>query len=95
MGLKLRKQLDNGVSVNYHRIVRIQHEVNQETTVFVESYTSQAKRKELLKSETPDVYIFELPISREYDDTLTVPQAYAWLKTLDDFAKAEDVLEEE
>lgn len=46
MGLKKEITLDNGVSVNYHRIVSINNITNVSTIIEVASYTSEEKRQE-------------------------------------------------
>lgn len=97
MGLSKKITLDNGAVTNYHRIARIEHLVGQETGVTVYSYTSQAKRKEELKTEGEDYLdtrIAEQWYQLEFDDTLTVKGAYEYLKTLDEFGGAKDALDD-
>lgn len=93
MGLKKRIELPNGVTVSYHRITQILHTINHETWVTVASYTTQDKRNELLENESADIYVMEVPYLHEYDSLLDVVRAYKWLKTLDEFKDASDILE--
>ena len=52
MGLKKEITLDNGVSVNYHRIVSINNITNVSTIIEVASYTSEEKRQ--MGNEAPE-----------------------------------------
>ena len=87
-------ELENGVVVNYHRVVRINSIINRETIIEVASYTSKAKREEektaLDNHEPMDVYIAPKYESIPYDETMDVVGAYEYLKTLKDFDGAED-----
>lgn len=45
MALKLKKKLDNGVTVNYHKIARIEYQYdNKQEVIEVASYTAEDKR---------------------------------------------------
>ena len=95
MGLSKRMTLGNGIQTNYHRIRTIMHDVGQKTLVDVVSYTSRAKREE----EVASGGLIETCVNvewheHEYDDSLTVSDAYAWLKTQPAFEGATDVMEE-
>ena len=46
MALHLKRTLPNGVSVEYHRVVRVDGMTNVGTTIEVASYTSVEKRAE-------------------------------------------------
>lgn len=96
MGLSKRVTLANGVQTNYHRIRTIMHDVGNKTLVDVVSYTSRAKREE----EREAGGLIETCVAVEwhehdYDDALTVADAYEWLKTTETFEGATDVLEAE
>lgn len=97
MGLSKRITLDNGATTNYHRIAKIEHIIGQETSITVQSYTSQAKRKEEKKVDeenpTPVTFIHDHWFPREYDDTLTIEKAYEWLKEQPEFEGAKDAIE--
>lgn len=87
-------ELENGVTVNYHRIARIDNIINCETIIEVASYTSKAKReeeKEALDNHEPmDVYIKTRYIPMQYEQSMDIVGAYEYLKTLEDFDGAED-----
>lgn len=97
MGLQLAKEL-GGVPLNYHRIASVNIVTNQCNLIEVQSYVSKAKRneeKEALENHARmDVFIHANTYSAPYDQTMTVDSAYAYIKALDDFENAVDVLEE-
>lgn len=86
--------LDNGITVNYHRIVSVENVTNQLSIIEVASYTSESKRLEekekLANNEPMDIFIYTEYISLEYTQDLNVDTAYEYLKTLDKFAGAID-----
>lgn len=94
MGLKKEITLDNGVSVNYHRIVSINNITNVSTIIEVASYTSKEKReeeKDAIENATEmNVFIDTEYINKEYTENLTIKEAYKYLKTLDKFKDAID-----
>lgn len=98
MALKKKIVLENGITVNYHRIISLNKITNQTNIIEVASYTSEKKRleeKEYYESEeeakTMDVFINTTYINKEYDENETITEAYNYLKTLEQFAGAEDV----
>ena len=101
MALQKKIQLENGVEVNYHRIVSITKITNQQTIVEVASYTSEDKRNEekealeqgqLTGEAIPtNIFIDTKLINKEYNETDEVEDCYDYLKTLDDFKDAKDV----
>lgn len=101
MALQKKIQLENGVEVNYHRIVSITKITNQQTIIELASYTSESKRNEeidaLKQSQTSgeavpiNIFIDTKLINKEYNETDEVEDCYDYLKTLDDFKDAQDV----
>lgn len=91
-------ELDNGVSVNYHRIVSVNNVVNQASIIEVESYTSKQKRlEEIAYLENPDphkadmnVYNSTERIAIPYNANLTVDMAYEYLKSTEKYSNSED-----
>lgn len=86
--------LDSGITVNYHRIVSVNNITNHASVIEIASYTSAAKRQEeqnaLANNQPMNVFISTEYLSKEYTQKLDVDAAYAYLKTLDKFAGAED-----
>lgn len=94
MGLSKRITLGNGIQTNYHRIRTIMHDVGNKTLVDVVSYTSRARRdEELASGGLEEMCVHVEWHEHDYDDALTLADAYAWLKELPEFEGATDVLE--
>lgn len=99
MALYLERTLPNGVTVEYHRVVRVDEMTNVQTTVEVASYTSAGKRAEekaaLETGEPMDVYTStKLYVAPWSESGMSTADAYAWLKELDEYEGASDVLED-
>ena len=100
MGLMKNKVLDNGITLTYHRVVSVNSIVNMQSMIEVGSYLNKEERekeKEWYASSPKDrlsVYISTTYYPIEYSKDLNVDNAYEYLKTLDDFADAEDIFEE-
>lgn len=96
MGLQLAKEI-GGIPLNYHRVASVNIITNQVNLIEVQSYVSKAKRDEekqaLENRRGMDVFIHANTYSAPYDQTMTVDSAYEYIKALDDFSGATDVLE--
>ena len=94
MGLKKEIELDNGVILNYHRIISVNKITNNATVVEISSYTSEAKRqveKEAIQNAKPfNVYIHTTFIEKEYVEDETIKDLYEYLKTTEKFKDAEN-----
>lgn len=100
MALSKKIELDNGVTVNYHRIVSLSKITNQSNIIEVASYTSKEKReeeKEAIKkgqeageAMSTNIFIDTTYINKEYSETEAIEDSYSYLKTLDKFKDAED-----
>lgn len=94
MAISKEIELDNGVVVRYHRIVSINKITNIQNTIEVASYTSEEKREEekqaIIDGQPMNVFIDTNFIVTEYNEDLTIEEAYEYLKTLDKFKNAED-----
>ena len=94
MAINKEIELDNGVTVRYHRIVSINKITNVQNTIEVASYTSAEKREEekraIAEEQPMNIFIDTNYIAAEYDENLTIEDAYDYLKTLDKFKDAED-----
>ncbi len=98
MALKKEIVLENGVTVNYHRIVSLNKLINKSNIIEVASYTSKQKRKEeqnYYVSEEQDkqmnIFIDTNYINKNYDENETIEDAYKYLKTTEKFKEAEDI----
>lgn len=100
MALQKEIELENGIIVNYHRIVSITKITNQLNGIEVASYTTAEKREEEQQAlETgiengeaieTNIFIDTTYINKDYDELETIEDAYDYLKTLDKFKKAKD-----
>lgn len=97
MGLKKGIELNNGVTVNYHRIVSINKITNKSIIIEVGSYTSKEKRQEEIdyyNSTEPDksmnVFIETTYIDKQYTEDETIKDLYEYLKTTEKFKNAEN-----
>ena len=100
MALSKKIELENGVTVNYHRIVTINKVTNNTTIIEVASYTSEEKRQEEIKAlakgqETGaavpmNIFIDTTFLNKEYNETDTIKDLYDYLKTTEKFKDALD-----
>ena len=93
MALQKEIMLENGITVNYHRIVSINKITNKTIVVEVASYTSKEKRQDELEKEGQEMNIFieTTYLNREYNEADTIRDLYEYLKTTEKFADAEDI----
>lgn len=89
--------LDNGITVNYHRVVSVNNITNHASIIEIASYTSKEKRQEektALANHLPmNIFIHSDYMAIEYNPTLNVNSAYNYLKTLEKFSGYTDDLE--
>lgn len=94
MALIKEIELNNGVKVNYHRIVSVNNVTNHASIIEIASYTSKEKREQekeaFEKGEFIDVFKETKFIEKEYEEELNVVSAYAYLKTLPEFSGCAD-----
>lgn len=83
----------NGIATNYHRIFYIENITNQSTAVIVASYIDKANSEEDKTSEESVWHACTTYYMDSYHDGITAEEAYEWLKTLEEFKDAVDVLE--
>lgn len=101
MALKKQIELENGIILNYHRIVSINKITNNMTTVEVASYISETQRQKeqeaLIQSQEIgeaipiSVFINTVYVNKEYVEDETIKDLYEYLKTTEKFKDAEDV----
>ena len=102
MAIKKEIELENGIILNYHRIEILNKITNNCNIIEVASYTSEKQRekeREYYEStdenKQMDVFIETEYITKEYSEDETIEECYEYLKTLDKFKDAEDVIETE
>lgn len=98
MALQKQIELDNGIIVNYHRIVSINKITNIQTIIEVASYISKEKREEEInyykstdENKSMNVWMYTTYIHTEYNANMTIENAYKYLKTIEKFENAEDI----
>lgn len=97
MALQKEIELDNGIKVNYHRIVAINKITNNSIIIEVASYVSKEKRQEEIdyynsteENKSMNVFIDTMFVNKEYSETETIKDLYEYLKTTEKFMNAED-----
>lgn len=102
MAIKKNVTASNGIVTEYHRIAMIKIDTNQQNTILIHSYLSEAGRQ-IEKDYTAGVYddleegmmtwpyVSAQYIRCEYDGEMTVTKAYEHLKTLPEFEGSIDV----
>ena len=90
MALKKDIIQDNGITTSYHRILFIQSTINSHTSIAVLSYVDEQSR-EREKSEIQP-YKAAVTYETDYIENMTISDAYKYLKTLPEFAGAEDMI---
>lgn len=99
MALKKDIILENGVIMTYHRIAEIQNTVNFNTTLVIYSYINQEQRNKEKKLQISpsrvlsSLYRITDYVNLEYNDNLSITEAYEYLKTTDKYSGAEDIFE--
>ena len=95
MALSKQIELENGIVVNYHRIVSINKITNNSNVIEVASYTSKEKREEEKEyyestevNKQMNVFIDTTYIEKEYKEDETIQGVYDYLKTTDKFKDA-------
>ena len=94
MALIKEIELENGIKVNYHRIVSVNNVTNHASIIEIASYTSKEKREQekeaFERKEFIDVFKETKFIEKEYEEDLNVVSAYEYLKTLPEFSGCTD-----
>ena len=98
MALQKEIILDNGIKVNYHRIVNTSILVNKSITIEVGSYIDNEQRnkeKQVIlnnyETDDTDIFIHTTYIEMEYKEEINIEEVYNYLKTLDLFKNCIDV----
>lgn len=80
---------DDGVMTNYHRILYIDSMINSHNSIAVVSYIDKESRDNENPEQVP--YKKVVTYEKDYEENMTVQEAYAYLKSLPEFKNAEDV----
>lgn len=89
--------LNNGIVVNYHRVVSVNNITNHSSIIEIASYISKEKREEekaAIKNKEPmDIFTKSRYIPITYEKELNVDYAYEYLKSLPEFENSSDDLD--
>lgn len=90
--MAIRKDIiqSDGVVTSYHRILFVQTTVNRQTSIAVISYISDEAREMEKESTEVQPYCRSITYETEYSESMTIEDAYNYLKTLTPFEGAED-----
>jgi hypothetical protein len=102
MAIKKQITAPNGVVTEYHRVAMVKIDTNQQNTILVHSYLSEAGRQiekdyEAGLYKDMDLALMNWPyvdaryLNCAYDGNMTITKAYEWLKALPEFEGAEDI----
>lgn len=85
-------ELENGVKVNYHRVVSINKVTNNQNIIEIASYTNKEKRKEEVEKigQETNIFIHTTYLNTPYDEKININNVYEYLKTLEQFKNAID-----
>lgn len=91
MALYKEVRQSDGVTTSYHRILYVMKTVNRQNSIAVMSYVDDAARSDEQSSVVTQPYSKSVTYETDYNDGMTVADAYEWLKTLPVFEGAEDI----
>lgn len=97
MALEKNITLENGITLNYHRIVSINKITNNSTIIEVASYINESERQKEInyynstEEKEMNVFIETNYIEKEYNETDTIGNLYSYLKTTKMFENSTDV----
>lgn len=89
MALKKEIRQSDGVVTNYHRILYIQSTINSHESIAVVSYVDEIGRTMENNGDRP--YRTAVTYEKEYEENMTIEDAYKYLKTLSEYEDAEDI----
>ena len=81
----------DGVTTHYHRILYVQITTNRQNSIAVLSYVDGEARQEEKAAVQAQPYSKSITYETDYDPNMTIESAYGYLKTLPEFAGAENV----
>lgn len=102
MAIKKTVTAPNGIITEYHRIAMVKIDINQQNSLLIYSYLSEAGRqiekdyaaglyKDLEEGMMNWPYVDAQYLDCEYDGEMTISKAYEYLKTLPEFEGGIDV----
>lgn len=89
MALKKEIRQSDGVVTNYHRILYIQSTINSHDSIAVVSYVDEIGR--IMENNGGRPYRAAVTYEKEYEENMTIEDAYKYLKTLSEYEDAENI----
>lgn len=89
MALKKEIRQSDGVVTNYHRILYIQSTINSHDSIAVVSYVDEIGR--IMENNGDRPYRVAVTYEKEYEENMTIEDAYKYLKTLSEYEDAENI----
>lgn len=88
----------NGLTLNYHRIAMVKIDTNQQITLLMHSYLNEEARNYEKRYEAGEIegeptfpYVDAEYMSFDYDENMSIKNAYEFIKTLPQFEGAKDI----
>lgn len=81
----------DGVTTSYHRILYLHMTTNRQNSIAVLSYVDDGCREKEKEAVITQPYTKSITYETAYDPAMTIETAYVYLKTLPEFADAEDI----
>lgn len=101
MAIKKDIIASNGVPLNYHRVVMVKIDSNQQVTILIESYVDESGRQYEKDYASGKIdgnpifpYVSSVYVTMPYDPDMTIEKAYRAIKGLSEFEGAEDAFDE-
>ena len=98
MALQKKIMLDNGITLDYHRIISMNKITNNSTIIEVASYIDKNQRQKEIdyynsteENKSINVFIETEYIKKDYDENEKIEDVYNFLKTTEKFKSAKDV----
>ena len=91
MALYKEVRQNDGVTTCYHRILYMTQTVNRQNSIAVVSYVDQDARVLEHDNIMAQPYQKAVTYETDYDETMTIADAYVYLKTLPQFEGASDI----
>lgn len=90
MALYKEIRQEDGVTTSYHRIVYLQITTNRQNSISVLSYVNDNARNRI-NDMVSEPYVKAVTYETDYDENMTIEDAYNFLKTLPEFEGATDI----
>lgn len=91
MALYKEIRQSDGVTTKYHRILYVMTTVNRQNSIAVLSYVDDESRTAEIDHTMEQPYQKSITYETDYNPSMTIEDAYEFLKTLPQFEGAEDI----